>query len=1434
MQPNLRRMKLLTILTLFIISCAFSGLYAQTKFSHLTIEEGLSQSTINSICQDAKGYIWLGTCHGLNKYDGYEIVKYYSNPDKENSLPDNEICSLYVSPYDSIMWLGTKRNGLAVYNYETNNFSKTLWRSKNNRSPIFEEIIQIIAPDKDHLWIATLTKGIHLLNKQDSSCYSPSHVNDMLKKRVSSLKIDRNGNLWIATHGGLYCWSKEQQISHNAPNKIDLLGDNANYSVLGMDFDQKGNLYIGTQEKGLFKYNPISKSIISFTHPDAKIKIDHRKIKDVFVRKNGTICIATQTGISILDPFLNNITNHNANPLQLGQLNSYSTKMFFEDNSGILFIGTFLGGANILDPKMNRFHTYNNFLYEENTIPQFNQILRIFKDKHNSIWINTSEGLLEIKEEYFTKSNSNKYIEKHYNRTLYGDIYYDKQQGLFLSFGDGIYLRKDDGTLKKLSSIIYKTTGKKIYSFLTAYTDSDGMIWFSINGGLLQYQPQDNKFDFHSISTDHYKYYSTNVQSITELKNGKLLLGNNNGDLFSFDRYTKQYERILTAQYSDSSVSFSNIHSILESQSDIIWLGTDHGLHRLDLKTNSLKSYYTDSGLSNNMIYGLLLDKEGKIWCSTNYGLSVYCPKDNVFLNYTHLDGLQSNEFNQCAYYQDNNDIFYFGGINGINVFNPNKIKLNPFIPPVFITKMEIDYAPVNPDTYPNLLQKEISFTNQIKLNYKQSTFSFQYNSLSFTQPEKNHYLYKLEGYDDRWINAKNRRIASYTNIPPGEYTFMVKGSNSDGIWNNTPVKLKITITPPFWKSIWFRSIIILVFCSSLYLIFFLRYRELKRQRVLLIKKVKQKTETLQLQKQQIKNQNKELRNINRIVQSKNNELKNQYIEIAKQRDKVILMKEKVEQINRAKISFFTQLSHELRTPLTLIISPLKETILNFNQLNSYEVLSQLKTTNKNAQKLLSLVNQLLDFRKVEEDKARLNISKIELISFTSEIIKLFTGLISSRHINVELISPCSSIYMYADGLKLERILTNLISNAIKFCPPENGEISVNIDAREINNMDTVQISIKDNGEGIDNQNIEKLFDPFYQELGSKVNKQKGSGLGLYIAKKYTALHEGRIYVNSIKGIGSTFSVEIPSVLHKDKFIVRTEDYHISEKITNEIESQSYPDSRKLSSSTFEKSQGENKEALLIIEDNHDISNYLKENLSNNYHIFIENNAETGLEKAQDIQPILIVCDVMLPGISGFDFCKRAKNDFKTSHIPIILLTALSDHENRIEGLKVGADAYINKPFDLQHLKLKIKNLIDQHQHLKNKFIREISFDVSEIAEERNDKTFINKAIKIIEDNLSNTEFNVDTFCSSLAISHSHVYRKIKGLTDLSIAEFIRNIRLKNAARILLSQDIKINEVAYATGFKDPNYFTKCFCKQYGLTPREYIKNSGIYRHPAS
>ena len=1411
--------QLFTLMHLFllVIPCL-----AEERFTHLTVKDGLSQSSAKCLYQDSRGFIWIGTADGLNKYDGYNFTTYRVGPNNINSIGGNDISCIYENPNDSTLWIGTQDAGINLYDRNQNNFISFGFDPKSKKSIPSNHVKDMLATDDKRLWIATQDAGICYFNPVDSSFVRPGFSFEKAFRTITCLEKDKKGNLWIGTPRGLYFWNK---ADHTNPHLVDFTRKNLKPTISALEFDIKGNLWVGTSGNGVFVYHPSSGQMNPVTNnirSHLKSSLDILKILEA---QNGITWIGTNKGLYKFDPSAKIIEELRNNVLDKESLNNDVVLSLLEDHSGIIWVGTFTGGLNKMDPIQYRFSKYNQFSLYNNGQGETNDIRSVYKDNSGTIWVGTSRGLVEFKKDKTTLNLISESVKIHLHDCFLGPIT-STNDFLIISSGKyGILKMQKNGKQTSLSKQIKLQTGKSIGAFTSSVKDYYENIWFGTGYGLLHYNHTADLFEVFKPKDPDNGMIKIYINTITIDQTGKLWLGTIDGKIYSFDIYSKKFELVISGKEYHELISFNKIFSVCALNKDELWIGSDRGLYKLAINNGDIERFLDADGLANNIVYGVLYDKNHKLWCCTNNGISCFNPETKKFQNFTYQDGLQSNEFNEGAFFKDPEGLIYMGGIEGLNIFDPSNIKTNNFSPPVVISDMEIQYEKVSPRSHPGILNKQISETRKLVLSHKQNTFSFEFTALGFSLPERNQYQYSLTEKDkeDKWIYTGNRRIATYTNVPPGEYTFKVKGSNSDGIWNETPTAINIIIRPPYWQTLWFKALSVSFFLGIIYLIILIRLKSIRQQKKILKKLVKEKTKALKEQKKQIEFQNKELKSHNEKISSKNKQLSKQHLQILKQRDNLLQMAEQVEEANQAKFRFFTSVSHELRTPLTLIINPLKDLLGNKKIAQSKEINRRLTNIHHNASKLLLTVNQLLDFRKIETDNMEMLVSEFDLVPFIQNSVILFNELAAEKQIQLSFsCSTASTAKIWADKDKLEKTIYNLLSNAFKFTPTD-GMIKVNLSSTRKEGEEFFKLAIKDNGIGIEADKKELIFERFYQLDNPSAIQSSGSGLGLALVKKYVELHKGSIAVNSAPARGSEFIILLPSgESHFD------ENVRFVEKPTknNDLLINSIGKHIPVMGAGKQTAQTGDRPAILIIEDDDNLRAYMNEVFSTPYNIRLAENGKKGFQIAGSTKIDLVICDVMLPDINGFKLCEKLKSDFRTSHLPVVLLTSLADKEANMSGIKAGADDFITKPFDLQHLLFSVENLIEGRLRLQKKYSLADLDTVYKMAVNPKDRLFLKNAVKCIEKNLTNTSFNVEMFCSLLKLSQPQCYRKIRGITGFNISEFIRNTRLKKASKLLKSGQYKVNEVAYETGFNDPNYFSKSFVKLYGTTPSDFTKSS--------
>lgn len=1324
--------------------------------------ESLSNKSVASIIKDSRGFMWFGTSEGLCRFDGTNIKLYKHNSHDSTSLCHNEVISL-VEDSQKNLWVGTA-NGLNRYNRETDNFVNVDVLS-NKGQPLSNHFITSLASDDEgQIWIGTMGGGVNIFNTKSLQLTQRLDTNNESydASTIVNTIVIHKGNAWIATRAGLRLFDTRTLGLVSSSGLDPLLNKqvssavNSRYGTLLLGFSD-GKIYEIIADKNDFN----AKEYFDLKPATGSASYVHKLSQDV----RGNLWIVTEkSGLVVIQYGSKEIIQHipeEGNPYSSPALSLRT--VYCGDHR--IWVGTYNNGVYFIDPRIKKFELYQrNPLVKESLCD--NNVRAFAEDKEGNIWIAGNAGInkLDIK----TRRISNpERINEYIGRKGIKDILIDSENNLWIG-------TRDDGVIKVNVNTFYiqefslesKGTGNN--KVLCLYKDNTGTLWAgTLGSGLFYFNEGTNRF----ISTnpensnDHVPATSF-VTSILE-HDGKIWVGTLNG-LFTLKRGNDQAYVFESYHQRDQKygLSSSRITVLYEDAHKTLWVGTyDNGLNRFVNSNGTFESFTEENGLSNNSIKGIIADQKGYLWISTNAGLSKFDTTSRTSKSYTKEDGLNSNTFHPNSCLPLRTGHFIFGGDNGFNIFHPDSIynELNP--PAIYLTGFKINNKEVPIRHSDSPLKKHIGFTDAIDLTFEQRSFSIDFVCLSYGPSSRNQHCYKLEGFEENWNCIGADQTATYTNIDPGTYVFLIKGANSDGTWSQNPTRLEIIIHPPIWKTWWAKLFYVVILGALLYLIFKIR-----------MDRIHMKSE-LKLEK---------------------------------------MAREKEHELTESKLLFFTNISHELRTPLSLILMPLEKIT------TSTEVPEKIKnvfsTAYRNASNLMKLVNQLMDISKFDVIKPTLQVRQGECVRFISEVAASFIDLAEKKNIRFLIRPSVPEINGWFDADKLEKIIRNLLSNAFKFTH-DDGEISVTIAAAasDENSRVTVnhlKVTVTDSGIGIAPEEVPMIFDKFYQAKSTSGISHTGTGIGLSHTQTLVDVHHGIITVESIRGKGTTFVVSLP--IAREAF---TED-ELTLVNPGVISTQQVPP-RDYEHVVVDKNIG--KPELLIIEDNDELRKFLSDEFASEFSVSTASNSEDGFSMACKKIPDLIISDIVLPGESGLSFCKKIKEDLRTSHIPVILLTAKTSTEDQIVGLESGADAYLPKPFSLQILKVQVKQIIIERRKLYSRFSHDAYIMPANLTDNALDEEFLQKAIDYINKNLSNPQLSVESIADVFNLSRSQVYRKIKALTGQTVVEFIRTVRLKYALKLMEEKRYNLSEVADRAGFNSLSYFTRSFKDQYGKAPSEYL-----------
>lgn len=1426
---------------------------SKSRFQHLTIEDGLPQNMVDCMLQDSYGFVWIGTWNGLSRYDGYDFEVF---DDPGNGL-DNSFIYALEEDHNRNIWIGT-RVGLTVRLANESRFEKIA-------IPDFQSALEVrdLKRFQDSLMIVGSDRGVSILQlTKDTKVELIRHLalgKDLQGSIVSSILVDSWQNVWMGTDAGLYFLSAAGDLKHYEANDGTGLLSN---QILAICEVQNKDIWVGT-EFGAYHFIPSENLFVSFLNESGNpSSLIHNSVMDVLELDNGHLLFATLGGLSEYDPGANQFVNFLHDPNADHSLSNDFVNCLMKDESGNLWIGTERGGVNYYNTSQNQIEHFEQFPDNPNSLSS-STINSIYEDS-KFLWIGTAGGGLN-------RLDKRKKSYKHYRHVandpekLSSDfvtsILRNSRGELWVgTWGSGINI------LNESNQTFTQHLGREgmASSFVSSIVeDKRGAIWLGTLGGISKYDPKTDQYTV--LFSDQTPTRITNVGCMLFDHENSLWVGSRYGlyHLESQDGFRSTID-VTHYQHNDrvpQSLSGNYVISLFQSKDGAIWVGTyGQGINKLVREKDSARfeAYGMSNGLSNTVIYGIEQDDSGNLWLSTDYGLARLNPATGLIRNYFKADGFLNNQYYWSASFKNKEGKLYFGGMNGLDAFHPEWIQQDAKASHVIITDLKLLNESIKPGEVSNgvaVLEDNIHETQAINLSYKEKVLGIEFSALNYQEPNMIRYAYILGNFESEWnYVSSTRRFATYTNLKPGDYVFKVKSSGSNGEFNGPVREIQIHIAPPFWNTIWFRggSIIAVI------LLFFgyVRYRtySLNRQKRLLEQQVRERTERINQQNEalsfqavQLQRNNDDLETKQKLIEGQNQKLESQNKEIVSQRDEVIKLNDKLKLVSQLKLSFFTNISHEFRTPLTLIIGPI-EKLLKEKGLTQ-EAKSTLQVMNRSAQRLLHLINQIMDFRKIEKGRMELRVSKGNIGEFCKNVFSAFEPLAQTKSIQFTYFQNEVPYDVWFDQQKMENVLYNLLSNAFKYTS-SSGKIQLELRALSLEesklsvseeligeNKPIISIRVVDSGMGISSENLPLVFKRFYRIESEEAFKISGSGIGLALTEELIKTHHGDIFVESILGQGSTFEVQFPCL---------EDAYHSSELSESRGDSIDIHEQVALLNNEFivgdeleegfvmEESDSSvdaaQKPLLLVVEDNKDLRKFMAHRLREQYRVMEAEDGAVGIQLAESNNPDLVISDVMMPNVDGLELCGSLKNNLSTSHIPIILLTAKSAVENKIEGLQIGADDYLAKPFNFDLLVARINNLIDTRQKLRAQFINSDQVMPHEMTTNTKDQKFIERAFEVVETNLADSSFGVKQFVDQMGISRSLLHKKLTGLTEQSAAEFINHLRMKKAKGLLQQNDLNVSEVAYSVGYNDPKYFSRLFSKSFGESPKDYANKFVVER----
>ncbi len=1274
---RLSRLFFYSICLLIVFSPLIHSQERQIKFENIGIEEGLSQASIHCIWQDSKGFMWIGTESGVNRYDGYNFVVYTPDLKNPKSLSNNWVYSVYEDHLGNL-WIGTD-DGLNRFNREKETFTRYFHDPEDSSSLSNSKVYTIYEGKSGSLWIGT-DNGLNRFSREDETFkryqFEPENPQSLSDDHIRSILEDTSGILWVGTDNGLNKLNPKMETWVRFLRRPEDASSLSHNSINSICEDSLGMLWIGT-DGGLNQFDPSTGKFEQYRHiPGDTKSLSDDWIHVVYQDHLGTLWIGTnEGGLNRFDRDKREFVYYKGDPKNPHSLSSNRIYSICEDQSGIIWVGTY-GGALCKfnrEPKRFRLITHD----PENPYSLSHNFVRAFLiDQSGTLWVGTDGGGLNKYDQ-----ENNRFIHYQHNprdpRSLSNDrvfsIVEDSSGVLWIgTYGGG--LNRFDPKSGKFTSYRHSPSDPNSISDdrirYIIYKGQPGVLWIGTDGGGL------NKFDtekgiftrYKSDPLDPDSLSNDRVWRILKSRSGAMWIATFGGGLNKFDPEKGQFSHYRFDPDDPNSLSNDYLTALHEGQSGILWMGSNgEGLIKFDPQKEMFSNYPEAEGLAGNAVYGILEDDEGCLWISTNNGLSKFNPQTETFRNYDVNDGLQNNEFNGGSRYKSPEGEMFFGGISGFNSFYPGMIKDNPYAPRVVITNFRIfnKLVPIQEEEdEQSPLTKSITETDKIQLSYRDNMLSFEFAALHYVFPDKNEYAYKMEGFDKDWIyTSATQRFASYTNLDPGEYTFRVKASNNDGLWNEEGASLKIVIVPPFWETLWFRVIAVIFILSLIFLGFDLRLRNIKAHKVKLERLVAEQTKDLQSKKE--------------MLEQEIGERKRAEIELQKANKRAEKAKEAAEAANQAKSLFLARMSHEIRTPLNSVIG-FADILLESN-LNT-EQIDYARTITKSGETLLSLLNEILDFSKIEAGEMEFQDMDFDLEVTAFDVCHLIQPRLENKPVEVLCrIEDQIPAYIKGDPGRIRQVLLNLMSNAAKFT--SEGEIELSLDIEEERNGESkLHVAVRDTGIGIPKDKQEKVFELFQQVNGSTTRKHGGTGLGLAICKQIANYLDGDVWVESEIHKGSTF--------HFTAWLKKSEK-RFTKKVSLEILSG---------------------KKVLIVDDNLNNLNILahfaekaemRVKRLRKGHLVLST-LQKGLDKNDPYD--ICILDILMPDISGYQVAKQIRDhsDPRISNLPLLAFSSSISMRTKISK-ESDFDGFLPKPVQKHKLLAMIKRLLGQEIELEER-----------------------------------------------------------------------------------------------------------------------------------
>ncbi|MCD8386088.1 MAG: ATP-binding protein [Bacteroidales bacterium] len=1277
---------------------------------------------MRDIAQDERGFIWMATDGGVVRFDGHNFKTYPLLCSQTKAHDDNFAAALHQC--ESGLWVGTDAH-VFVYDPMTDSFGYIPYIDGNAEEQIIN--VRHITSDRDgNLWISTNDAGVYRLRQVGDKWEYAGYPFEDTNSFVGSVFVDSHNDIWAVSNqgkGGVYRYDK----SANDFRQFALLGTGApieTYS-LAISEDATNRMWIGDWSGELVSFDPFSGESRCIT-PNMSGPLDH--IHTMTTLPSGMMMIGADTGLAIFDPRTYQCITSKHDELDPASLSDQFVYPICPDREGGIWIGTYYGGVNYMMPMLKMFERHQHSRFSNSV--SGNVISAFAEDPRGNIYLASDDGGLS-KYEPATRKFSHIQLSTTGRDNLHA-LMVDGNDLWIGSYSAGIY-RMDIST-GRVRRYEMEHGRKSSYAMMR---DHDGNLWIATENILSLYNPKTDEITA-------VKNLGAQIVAIDETEGGKLWVATQGHGLFLYDRPTQMW-RNYVRNGADGSLPHNHVNSLAVDSHGELWAATVAGLVRFDSATGRFEPQPALATLGSVIA---VVEDQNTLWLTTNTGLVRYVPSTRAVDVFNSSDGLCASPYMSNAMLKASNGKIYVGSADGFSAFMPYQIRLNAYVPPVVFTALEINNATVGPGD--KHLPQDLNQLEVLKMNHHDNSFAVSFASLSYANPGKNQYKYKLVGFDKDWIRAGAQNRAAYTNLPSGKYQLMVLGSNNDNVWNEAAITLPIEILPPWYASWPMKLLYILLISGALILGFMLFARRSEEKHKVELRRVKNEKEI---------------------------------------------------EVYQAKLSFFTMVAHEIRTPVSLIIGPLEKLMKNPDAV-SPAATKELTTIERNSQRLLLLVNQLLDFRKVEDSELRIVYRHTLLVPLVMGVVDRFRTTLEHKGVELEVdVRVPEDFQVDVDAEALTKLVSNLMNNARKYT---NTLIRVTI-ARD---GDRFTIAVKDDGIGVSKENQKKIFRPFYQVHDEDNPNPGGTGLGLSIVQRVAEAHGGKVEIESELNHGTCFTVTLP--------ITQAE-------VDETPEANNEPEEAEALAAPVAEGQ---KRKMLVVDDNEELCHFIANSFGDKYEVLTAENGLDAIKLLKHNAVSLIISDWMMPKMDGVEFCRWLRNEKDFSHIPFVLLTAKTDNAAKVEGLNCGADAYVEKPFSLQVLEARFDNLLHMREMLRQKYSQTPLEPIESVAPHSADNEFLTQLTQVIEKNFSKPDLDVDFLASEMDMSRSTLYAKIRSLVDITPNDLVRLTRLKHAAKLLVDGRYRISEVCYMVGFNSSSYFAKCFQKQFGMTPSEFVAQS--------